>query len=54
MLSKQVGMSIDELEMMTIGGLIDYAHVYADELDRSEEKTKVKEATQDDIDTLLG
>ena len=55
MLAKQVDMSISELEQMTIGGLIDYAHTYADHLDKSRKKdnAKVRDASQEDIDRML-
>lgn len=55
MLSKQIDISISELESMTIGGLIDYAHEYADQMDKSSKRRKsnVRKATQADIDRLL-
>lgn len=55
MLAKQVDISITELENMTIGGLIDYAHTYAEHLDkgRKKDEIKVREATQEDIDRML-
>ncbi|MBG9983345.1 hypothetical protein HYO62_00425 [Aerococcaceae bacterium DSM 111022] len=55
MLSKQVDISISELESMTIGGLIDYAHEYADQMSKSKQgkKNDVRKATQKDIDRLL-
>lgn len=39
---------------MTIGGLVDYAHTYIDEVDKAKKKeTNIREATQDDIDKYM-
>lgn len=55
MLTKNIHMNIFELEHMTVGGIIDYADIYADELDRARSKKpkeRIRKANQSDIDAL--
>lgn len=47
---KQIGLSFDELELMTVGSVIDYAHTYVEE--QNPESQNVRKATQADFESF--
>lgn len=51
MTCKLVGLSIEDLEMMTIGECLDYIDNYVD-IKNGKQEEKVRKATQDDFDAF--
>lgn len=47
---KQIGLSFDELELMTVGSVIDYAHTFIEQ--QNPESQNVRKANQSDFDSF--
>lgn len=51
MTCKMVGLTLDDLEMMTIGECLDYVENYVN-IKHGKQEDRVRKATQDDFDSF--